>query len=103
MALLRVRKSAQLTLPAEIRRALKVDEGDYLEAELVKGGVLLKPVSVVARRKQREQAWRRIQKITSRVVDLKPDPNEDPLQREQEIAEEVMRYRRARRRRRRHA
>lgn len=35
MTVLELRKSAQLTLPAEIRDALQVAEGDYLEAELV--------------------------------------------------------------------
>jgi hypothetical protein len=33
MALMRVRRMAQLTLPAEIRRALNVQEGDYLEGK----------------------------------------------------------------------
>src|SRR5437879_2453767 len=68
MALVRVRRLAQLTLPAEMRRALNVQEGDYLEAEIVKGGVLLKPVAVV----ERERAWQRIQDIKSRVRDRKP-------------------------------
>ena len=61
MALVRVRRAAQLTLPAEVRQALKVEEGDYLEAEIVEGGVLLKPVAVVARDQERKQAWKRIQ------------------------------------------
>ena len=47
MTLMRVRRMAQLTLPAEVRRALNVQEGDYLEAQIVKGGVLLRPVAVV--------------------------------------------------------
>jgi AbrB family looped-hinge helix DNA binding protein len=51
MALMRVRRLAQLTLPAEVRRALNVQEGDYLEAEIVKEGVLLKPVAVVERKR----------------------------------------------------
>ena len=40
MTLVKLRKSAQLTLPTEIREALKLAEGDYLEAEIVPGGVL---------------------------------------------------------------
>jgi AbrB family looped-hinge helix DNA binding protein len=81
---------AQLTLPAEVRRALNVQEGDYLEAQIVKDGVLLKPVDMVAR----ERAWQRIQEITSRVRDLKPDPSKSNQEEEEEIAEMVMEFRR---------
>jgi bifunctional DNA-binding transcriptional regulator/antitoxin component of YhaV-PrlF toxin-antitoxin module len=63
MALMRVRRSAQLTLPVEVRRALKVREGDYLEAKVVKDGVLLTPVTVVGRK----HAWRTIQRAASQV------------------------------------
>jgi AbrB family looped-hinge helix DNA binding protein len=45
MALVKVRRSAQITLPAEIRRKLEIAEGDYLDAEVVPGGVLLKPLA----------------------------------------------------------
>ena len=34
MILVRVRRAAQLTLPADIRQALNVKEGDYLEASI---------------------------------------------------------------------
>ncbi|MBL8149576.1 MAG: AbrB/MazE/SpoVT family DNA-binding domain-containing protein [Blastocatellia bacterium] len=44
--LLKVKRWAQITLPAEIRRELKLSEGDYLEVERVEGGVLLKPVHI---------------------------------------------------------
>ena len=66
MALMRVRRLAQLTLPAEVRRALNVQEGDYLEAQIVKDGVLLKPVAVV----KRERAWQRIQEVTELAPEI---------------------------------
>ena len=94
MALLRVRKSAQLTLPAEVRQALKIGEGDYLEAEVVGGGVLLKPVSVVARR---HLAWKKIKRAASTVRDLKRNPDEDGTTEEERIAAEVVKMRRKRR------
>jgi AbrB family looped-hinge helix DNA binding protein len=56
MALVKLLRGGQLTLPAETRKALRLKEGDYLEAEVTEGGVLLKPVAVVDRRK----AWRKI-------------------------------------------
>ena len=34
-----VRRLAQLTLPADVQRALNVQEGDYLEAKIVKEGI----------------------------------------------------------------
>jgi AbrB family looped-hinge helix DNA binding protein len=91
MALMRVRRMAQLTLPAEVRRALNVQEGDFLEATIVKEGVLLKPVAVV----ERERAWERIADLKSRVRVLKPDPNKSDTEAEEEIAEMVKEFRRA--------
>ena len=90
MALMRVRRMAQLTLPAEIRRALNVQEGDYLEAKVVKNGVLLKPVAVV----ERERAWERMTRAASQVKDLKPNSNEDIAAEEERIAAEVKEFRR---------
>ena len=98
MALMRVRALSQLTLPADVRKALNVKEGDYLEAEIVEQGVLLKPVSVVARNRRRHQAWKRIQDIASRVVDLKPNLKEDITAEEERIAAEVTKMRRKQRR-----
>jgi AbrB family looped-hinge helix DNA binding protein len=92
MALMRVRRLAQLTLPAEVRRALNVQEGDYLEAEIVKDGVLLKPVAVV----ERERAWQRIQQLKSRLK-MKPDPRKSDQEVEEEIAEMVKEHRRSKR------
>src|SRR5437016_11591241 len=93
MALMRVRRLAQLTLPAEVRRALNVQEGDYLEAQIVKEGVLLKPVAVV----QRERAWQRIQQVTARVHERNPDPRKSSKEVEEEIGESIQRFRRKKR------
>ena len=93
MTVIMVRRNAQLTLPADVRRALNVQEGDFLKAEMVEGGVLLKPVAPV----QRERAWQRIKEITALVRDLEPNPNEDLVAEEERIAEEVKRLRRERR------
>jgi AbrB family looped-hinge helix DNA binding protein len=90
MTLMRVRRAAQLTLPAEVRRALNVQEGDFLEAEIVKDGVLLKPVAVV----QRARAWERIKEAASHVIDREPNPDEDIKAEEEAIAESVKEFRR---------
>jgi AbrB family looped-hinge helix DNA binding protein len=49
MALVKVRRAAQITLPREIRDAAHLAEGDYLEAELTSEGILLRPVSIGSR------------------------------------------------------
>ena len=69
MMLVRVRGRAQITLPAEVRDALHVGDGDYLEAELVEGGVLFRPVAVVSR----AQAWLDIKDAMSAV---RPTPEQ---------------------------
>ncbi|MEA2872200.1 MAG: Antidote-toxin recognition MazE, bacterial antitoxin [Hyphomicrobiales bacterium] len=97
MALMRVRRAAQLTLPAEVRQALNVKEGDYLDAQIVKDGVLLRPVSMANRDAESHRAWQEIQEIMSRVKDLEPTPNEDPSAREEWIAEIVKEFRREKR------
>ena len=82
MTVLKLRKSAQLTLPVEIRDALQVAEGDYLEAELVEGGVMLRPVSIV----RREATWRRIR---GAMATVRPTPEPEPASKslEQQEAE----------------
>jgi AbrB family looped-hinge helix DNA binding protein len=49
MTRVRLLRGGQVTLPADVRQKLKLSQGDYLEAELVESGVLLKPVSDVER------------------------------------------------------
>ena len=44
--LVRVRRAGQITLPREVRDAMNLGEGDYLEPRFTKDGVLLRPVSV---------------------------------------------------------
>ena len=49
MALVRVRRAAQITLPREIRQAARLEEGDYLEAQVTEAGILLRPVRIAGR------------------------------------------------------
>lgn len=85
MTIMKVRRAAQVTLPVDVRKALNVKEGDYLEAELVSGGVLLKPVSLV----ERKRAWSGIVDAVSQVEDTEPQPGEDVTAEEEAIAKEV--------------
>lgn len=45
MPLLKIKRSAQVTLPSELRQQFHLAEGDYLEAEARPEGILLKPVA----------------------------------------------------------
>jgi AbrB family looped-hinge helix DNA binding protein len=89
MALLKLRRAAQLTLPAELRRQFNLAEGDYLEAEAVKEGILLRPVSII----EREHARKRLLAVMDRVHAKMPPSTKDPREEEEEIAREIKQHR----------
>ena len=89
MALLKLRRAAQITLPAELRKQFHLAEGDYLEAEAVKEGILLRPVSII----EREHARKRLLAVMDRVHAKMPPSTTDPIGEEQEIAREIKQYR----------
>ncbi len=45
--LIQVRQKAQITLPQKIRRILGIQEGDYLEAQLEKNRLVLRPKAIL--------------------------------------------------------
>lgn len=53
MARTTLRAKGQLTLPEEIRKAARLEEGDLLEAEMTAEGILLRPHKVI----DATQAW----------------------------------------------
>ena len=53
MALIRIRGRGQLTLPDEVRRSVRLKEGDYLEVSVQGGEIRLRPQAVV----DADQAW----------------------------------------------
>jgi AbrB family looped-hinge helix DNA binding protein len=56
MTLIKVRRAAQITLPRHIREAARLEEGDYLEAQLTESGtILLRPVNIAGREPIPEQ------------------------------------------------
>src|SRR6266542_3993236 len=48
-----LRAKGQLTLPEDIRRAARLEEGDLLDAEITDDGILLRPQKVI----DATQAW----------------------------------------------
>ena len=91
MALVKLRRSARITLPAALRHAYGLQEGDLLEAEAVEGGILLKPVSGHGQ----EHARRRLLAAAAGVRDIAPKPDQTATEEEEEIAEAVKAFRRA--------
>jgi AbrB family looped-hinge helix DNA binding protein len=55
MTLVKVRRASQITLPREIRDAVQLEEGSYLEAEVTNDGILLRPVIIGKREPSAEQ------------------------------------------------
>src|SRR3954451_16312605 len=89
MALVKILRGGQLTLPAEARKALRLADGDYLEAELVEGGGMLKPVAVV----DRAAAWKRLMEIVAEDKWLGTEPRPSPEEEEQAIFDTVAQFR----------
>ena len=77
MPLTKLTRNGQVTLPAEARKALRLKEGDYLEAEVVNDVVQLRPVRVV----DRAAADRRLDEIGRQVKWVGPgtEPSDDEL------------------------
>lgn len=53
MTLTRIRGKGQLTLPESVRRAARLQEGDYLEVSTRGGEIVMRPKKLV----DAEQAW----------------------------------------------
>ncbi len=51
--LLRVRKNAQITLPARVRKTIRLEDGDLLDCEIEDGKIVLTPKKLVDKR----DAW----------------------------------------------
>jgi AbrB family looped-hinge helix DNA binding protein len=90
MAVVKVKRFAQVTLPADLRKRFNLAEGDYLEAQAVNEGILLKPVTLM----ERDQAWKKVFAAIKSVKDRKSKPNQSPKEQEEEIAREVKAFRR---------
>jgi AbrB family looped-hinge helix DNA binding protein len=83
MALVRMKRAAQITLPAELRKRFNLEEGDYLEAEAVADGILLKPIAVI----DRQHARQTLREVLDRVHAKVPPSDKSPLEQEEEITQ----------------
>ncbi|MBF6604239.1 MAG: AbrB/MazE/SpoVT family DNA-binding domain-containing protein [Chloroflexi bacterium] len=53
MTLTRVRPKGQITIPEEVRRALRLEEGDLVEVVIEDGSIVLRPKRLI----EASQAW----------------------------------------------
>lgn len=47
MELVKVKRNYQITIPQNLRRLIRLAEGDYVEMEIKNGALLIKPVKVI--------------------------------------------------------
>ena len=80
MALLKLKRAAQITIPAELRKQFNLEEGDYLEAEAVEEGILLKPVTVM----EREQARQALGQLLANRRAAQPMQSPEEIKEEEE-------------------
>ena len=90
MALLKVLRAHQVTLPPALRKQFKLAPGDYVEAQATQDGILLKPVSVMDRTKARKQ----LAKVLKEVHAQQPKSTLSPQEQEEWLTQEVKAFRR---------
>ncbi len=58
MALVRVKQNFQITLPVEVRNALSIAQGDFLEATVHGNAIILTPKAVIDRTEETREHTR---------------------------------------------
>jgi len=56
MPTIKVLRNGQLTLPAKFREILELKQGDFLNAELKDNKIILRPVTIIERKRIKEKA-----------------------------------------------
>lgn len=94
MALIKITRAYQVTLPAQLRKQFDLSEGEYLEAQATAEGILLKPVSVV----ERQKAGKALMKLLDRVHAKQPASKLTDEEQEQLIVKEIKAFRKEKQR-----
>lgn len=81
MSLLRVKSKGQVTIPSDLREQLELEQGDYLEAEVRDGRIVLTPKVVLDRAV--------VAAIDEGLDDLEADEVEGPFERAAAFEEHV--------------
>jgi AbrB family looped-hinge helix DNA binding protein len=81
MPIIKVLRTGQVTLPAELRRRYQLEEGVYLEATAVEGGILLRPIVIV----DRSTAWQQVLAVVEEDKWAGKQPRPEPDAEERQI------------------
>jgi len=84
MPTVKILRNGQLTLPAKLRKALDLKEGDLLNAELEENKIILKPLTVIERDKIRKRFFQLVEENWKKNKDLKPKEVEKIVKEEME-------------------
>lgn len=88
MELIKVKRNFQLTIPQALRDKLRLAVGDYVEADIENGKIVIRPVQVVRAKKEehraeREKAYAALDEIWAKTK------NEDPEEAAQLVNEAI--------------
>ena len=86
MPTIKILRNGQLTLPAKLRKALDLKEGDLLNAELEKDKIVLKPVTVIEREKIKKRFFQLVEENWKKNKDLELKEVEKIVKEEMEKA-----------------
>lgn len=78
MELLKVKRNYQLTIPQSLRREINLAEGDYVEADVENGTIVIRPV-IVSRisKKNREGAVSALENAWREIGEVEPDETQE--------------------------
>lgn len=91
MELIKVKRHFQLTIPVALREKLRLAVGDYVQADVENGKIVIRPVEVVSPEKEKsaataeakQKAWAMLDEIWTEMKD------QDPLEVEELVDEAV--------------
>lgn len=72
MPLVKVIRNGQITIPKELRAALGIEEGDFLEVKLSEGGMTIKPKTAVDKDLAKGRFFQMVEQIRETVKDADP-------------------------------
>lgn len=78
MELLKVKRNYQLTIPQSLRKKINLAEGDYVEADVENGSIVIRPV-VVSRisKKEREKAVKALEIAWQEIGEVQVDETQE--------------------------
>jgi AbrB family looped-hinge helix DNA binding protein len=80
MAMVKVIRNGQITLPKKLRTALGIREGDLLEVKLSKSGMVIKPKVPIDKDLAKDRFWQMVEEIRESVKDVDPEELDETIE-----------------------